>query len=278
MKPFLRYFIWGVGLLVLLAVINLWPYTTENSETKDGITITEYRRHYFFDVHDGGIGRWLDVRVCIDAAKVCVRAERVHYSYPSQMPDSKWADLCDTQKNQYRFFNRISGTELKCHNCDAEALRCPKPPQNGTWFSENKTSEIVGYVAENQSTVRTYTFSQTGVTMSVLPTISGFVYGANTTIYERFLDDRSKLAWVDCSDSSCNFYTLDFLTGKFVRESTPCKYGNKLKIESIDNLTVLKIQFNAKGDEICRRSDGSPAYPIEAVPPPLPQFVTPQND
>jgi hypothetical protein len=272
-KLILKSFFLFFGLTLLAVVIKLWPYTTEHSETKDGITITEYRRHYALDLHDAGHGRFLDQRVCIDAAKFCVREKFPFYNYPTQNLKVPWVQICDSSTNQWHSFNRFTGKELVCHNCDDEALKCLKPQQNGTWFEDNRVSEVVGYKTKNQTTIRTYLFDNSGVTMTSLPTISGFVYGSETTIAEGFLSDRSKLAWVDCSKTKCDFYTLDFITGTWTKESTPCRFGNKLVIEEIDSFPVINMQYNAQGDEVCLNANGKPAYPFAPIPPPLPQFA-----
>jgi hypothetical protein len=275
-KAIYKYIIWMLVAVLTVTIYLLWPYTTESVSKEDIFTITQYRRHYPLDIEDAGMGKYLDEKICIDAADVCVRAERVFYSYPGMGQKAPWTKICNNETNQWRYFNRFSGMELKCKNCDLEALRCPKPPQTGTWFDDgNQSSELVGYDSLNLSTVRTFIYDSSGVTMKELPDFKGVVYGADSVISERFYDDRSKIAWIQCSKNHCDAFWLDFKTGTNSVESTPCHYGHHLTFELVGNRPELYIDGEAKGDEICFNTDGKPAYPFAPIPPPLPQFANP---
>jgi hypothetical protein len=275
-SAFLKLILGMVLIALLIIVVTLWPYTTEYSETKDGITRIEYRRHYAFDLHDAGHGRFLDEQICVDAAKVCVRADSVFYSYPRRMPKAQWAMLCETETGQWRYFDRFHGNEIKCHNCDVDASSCVISPQIIQWIDGNQFAQVVGNKVMQLTTLRHYNLTNEGVTVNRIQTIPDFAYGSDTGIASRLINREKTLAWVDCNDLSCSLYTLNFLTGKFTRELTPCRFGNKLVIESLeDGRALLQIQYQAKGDEVCLNSEGKPAYPFAPIPPPLPQFANP---
>jgi hypothetical protein len=114
MKVIANYFLIFFVICVSFAIFLLYPYNTEKTEKYDGLTITEFRRHYPFDIEDAGLGKYLDQKVCIDSANFCARAEDVFYSYPKKNPGSPWMDFCDPETNKQRYFNRFSGVELKC--------------------------------------------------------------------------------------------------------------------------------------------------------------------
>ena len=269
---------WLGGLLaciVALFVFALWPYNTSKTKTSDGLTITDFRRHYPFDIEDGGLGQYLDTQVCIDAAKFCARSSDLFYSYPADNPKAPWIEFCDPKTHLQRFFNRVSGQELICTNCDKEATRCPKPPQTGTWFGDgNHSSELVGYEKENMSTVRTFNYSASGVTMRDFPSIKGVVYGVSDVPTEWYFGDKSRLAWIQCDDQKCGYYLVDFNTGQSKQETTPCHYGHQLILVLVGDRPEIRIDYQAKGDEICLNAEGQPAYPLG----PAPFIVDPLRD
>jgi hypothetical protein len=253
--------------VVLIIVMMLSPTTTARSTAEDGITTTEFRRHYPLDIEDGGIGQYLDTQVCIDRANLCMRSKRVFFTYPAKQITAPWIEICDPATSSSRFFNRISGRELKCINCDAESLRCPKPPQTGTWFDNgNKSSELVGYVKDNLSTVRAFTYTNADVTMHEFPDLKGVAYGAGEVISEWFYGDKSALTWIQCDNNKCVYYGIDFNTGKSTQEATPCDSNDRLTLVLVGNRPEIRVDFEAKGDEICRNTEGKPAYPLGPAP------------
>lgn len=261
---------WLGGLLtciVALFVLSLWPYNTSKTTTSDGLTITDFRRHYPFDIEDGGLGQYLDTEICIDAAQICARSSDLVYSYPTDNLSAPWMDLCDPKTHLQRFFNRVTGKELTCHNCDAEAIRCPKPPQAGTWFDNgNQASELVGYSNENLSTVRTFNYNNDGVTLSQFPNVKGIAYGADSVANKWFYGDNSRFAWIQCDDQKCGYYLVDFNTGQSKQETTPCHYGHQLILVLVGDRPEIRIDAEAKGDEICRDAQGKLAYPLGPEP------------
>jgi hypothetical protein len=189
------------------------------------------------------------------------------YTYPTDDPSAPWFELCDPKSHLSRFFNRVSGKELICGNCDDEALRCTKSPQTGRWFQNgNKTSELAGYANEKRSTVRTFTYSEAGVMQHEFPSINGLAYGVGAVIAKWFYGDQSALAWIQCDDNKCGFYGVDFKTGESTQETTPCDSDDRLTLVLVDNRPEIRVDFEAKGDEICRNAEGKPAYPLGPAP------------
>jgi hypothetical protein len=259
-------FRWLLGCLVCVVVILVaafLPHNTSTTERYDGLTVTEFRRHYPLDIEDGGIGQYLDTQVCIDAASVCARSSDLFYNYPKGDTGAPWLELCDPKTLTSRFFNRVTGKEQQCSNCDAEALRCSKSPQTGRWFQNGtKSSELAGYSKENRSTVRVFTYRDAGVTMHEFPSIQGVAYGVGDVIAKWFYGDKSRLAWIQCNDNRCVYYNVDFNTGESTQEATPCDSNDDLTLVLVDNRPEIRVDFEAKGDEICRNAEGKLAYPL----------------
>ena len=261
---------WLLGFLALfvaLMVMSLWPYNTSTISRYDGLTVTVFRRHYPFDIEDGGTGQYLDTRLCIDAANVCARSPTWFYTYPKENPDAPWIELCDPKTHSKRFYNRVTGQELKCSNCDGEALRCPKPPQTGSWFDNgNQSAELIGYPKENLSTIRTFTYDTASVTMQEFPSLKGVAYGAGEVISEWFYGDKSATVWIQCDTKKCDVYRVDFKTGQSTQEATPCHFGKLLTFVLVGDRPEIRIDSEAKSDEICRDARGLPAYPLGPEP------------
>jgi hypothetical protein len=229
----------------------------------EGFTVTEYRKHYPFDVEDGGLGKYESEKVCLTKNEKCYSEKWVLRDYPETYVRAPWMRICDGKVGEWQYFSRKSGAELKCSNCDADALRCPNPPQNGTWFDQgNKSSELVGYAKENRSTIRVYAYSNDGVKMHEFPILNGVAYGAGEIISEWFYGDKSRLAWIQCNDNRCVYYNVDFNTGESTQEATPCDSNDDLTLVLVDNRPEIRVDFEAKGDEICRNAEGKLAYPL----------------
>ena len=263
MSKILKLLLCFLALIVAFMVMPLWPHNTSTTSRYDGLTVTLFRKHYPFDIEDGGTGQYLDTRMCIDAANVCARSPGWFYTYPKENPDAPWLELCDPKTHSSRFFNRDTGMELKCGNCDIEALRCPKPSQTGRWFDNgNHSAELVGYAKENLSTIRTFSYDAAGVTMSEFPSLKGVAYGAGEVISEWFYGDESAMVWIQCDKKKCDAYRVDFKTGQSTREATPCHYGDLLTFVLVGDRPEIRVDSEAKSDEICRDARGKPAYPL----------------
>ncbi len=264
---FLKLILIPLLLILFIMVIALSPYTTTKNEQFDGYSITEYRRHYPLDIEDGGLGRYIDQKLCIDKLNVCTRAKDVFYSYPTKFINAHWSQLCDANSSRWRFFDLAAQVELKCLNCDSEALRCPKPPQTGSWFDNgNQSAELVGYAKENMSTVRTFSYGTDGITMREFPSLKGVAYGAGEIISEWFYGDKSAMAWIQCDKKKCNAYRVDFKTGHSTQEATPCQYGDLLTFVLVGDRPEIRVDSEAKNEEICRDAQGKQAYPLGPEP------------
>lgn len=255
--------------LVIFLLLALSPHDTESTEQFDGFTITKYRRHYLLDIEDGGIGQYLGEKVCLSKPNLCFKGEWVLRDYPKHFEIASWMRICDSKTEKWRFFDRTSSNEIFCNNCDAEALRCPKPPQSGSWFdSGNQSSELVGYAKENLSTIRTFSYGTAGVTMREFPSLKGVAYGAGEVISEWFYGDKSAMVWIQCEKKKCDVYRVDFKTGQSTQEATPCHYGDLLTFVLVGDRPEIRIHSEAKSDEICRDAQGKPAYPLGPEPEP----------
>ncbi len=252
---------------MILLLLALTPRDTERNEQFDGFTITTYRRHYPLDIEDGGIGQYLGEKVCLAQPNLCFEGEWVLRDYPKQFENAPWIRICDSKTEKWRFFNRTSPIEIFCPNCDAESLRCPKPPQTASWFDHgNQSAEVVGYAKENMSTVRTFSYGTAGITMREFPSLKGVAYGAGDILSEWFYGDKSAMVWVQCDRNKCDLYRVDFKTGQSTQEATPCHYGDLLTFVLVGDRPEIRIDSEAKNDEICRDAQGKPAYPLAPEP------------
>ena len=255
--------------LVILLLLALTPRDTERTEQFDGFTITTYRRHYPLDIEDGGIGQYVGEKVCLAESNLCFKSKWVLRDYPKQFEAAPWMRICDSKTEKWRFFDRTSPNEIFCRNCDAVAMLCPNGPQTGTWFDNgNKSAELVGYAKENLSTIRTFTYDTAGVTMREFPSLKGVVYGAGEVISEWFYGDQSAMVWIQCDERKCDIYRVDFKTGQSTKEATPCRYSDLLTFVLVGDRPEIRIDSEAKNDEICRDAQGKPAYPLGPEPAP----------
>jgi hypothetical protein len=102
--------------------------------------------------------------------------------------------------------------------------------------------------------------------MRVLSTIRNTVYLSGKIVAQQKTNNGENLAWIECSPIKCKLIWIDFKTGHSFYESTPCGIGNKITFQIIKNSPQLRLEWGAKGDEICRNADGQPAYPFMPEP------------
>ncbi len=248
-----------LGIVVLFATSSHW---SEHTKQYDGFKIIDHRKHYALDIHDGGLGRLIDRTLCLDSMPLCFRAETVWANYPNDFPKARWIQICDPKTDRWRFFSRASAVELACLNCDAEALRCPKISESaGAWFSGgDKVNEIVGYPSLNKSTLRSYSFSNAGVSMKDITSI-GVAFNPEYISARVRFNNGTAYAWLQCVQLNCALYWVDFESGKWFFENTPCNSEDELTLEIVDNVPQLRTEWDARGDEICLNASGKPAYP-----------------
>jgi hypothetical protein len=252
-----------IGLTSIVMYAFLWSWSDETKQY-DGFKITDHRKRYALDIGNSGYGRFIDETLCLDKNPVCFRAETVWADYPDSFPKARWITICDPAIKRWRFFNRDSALELNCSNCDAEALRCPKIPESGgSWFADgNVSSELVGYPLLNQSRLRTYSYSLDGVLMKEITTI-GVAFSSGYIAARNSFRNGSAYAWIQCDDLKCVLHWVNFETGSWLFQETPCNAGNEITFEIVGERPQMRLRQGAKDAEICRNSRGEPAYPFE---------------
>lgn len=268
MKTTIKFTAWTLSLILLIGMLTLIPRTTEKTKIYDGFTVTEYRKHYFFDIHDGGMGRYRDKKLCVTKPAVCFRDERVGFSYPNH-PQAAWLKVCDPVTHSWRFFDRKLGTEIICIDCDDRAKFCPKFPSFGYWFEHgNKISEISGNAISGTTEIRIFELGGEFVKLKMFDPIRSVVLGDLSINEWANYNDGLMFAWRQCSEKKCDLHWIDLVTGKAFHETTPCHFPQKITFVKIGNRPELRMEWGAKGDEICLNAEGKPAYPSVRDPGP----------